>query len=134
MWAWSKPKRIFWQTSKLTHLNSWSLLRIMWEIEKMISVLLSYPCKMQQKTYLQGMWELCKSERISCQTSKRTHVISWSLLRFVEKYKRWFRFQYPIHINCWKNPTCKNVRMTLIWKNILLFKRVSPWSCWDSCD
>ena len=76
------------------------------EIEKVISVSLSYPYK-TKKIYLQGMWELCKSERISFQTSKRTHVISWSLLRFVEKYKRWFRFQYPIHINCWKNPTCK---------------------------
>ena len=79
------------------------------EIEKVISVSLSYPYKMK-KIYLQGMWELCKSERISCQTSKRTHVISWSLLRFVEKYKRWFRFQYPIHINCWKNPTCKKCK------------------------
>ena len=62
-----------------------------------------------KKIYL-GMWELCKSERISCQTSKLTHVISWSLLRFVEKYKRWFQFQYPIHINCWKNPTCKECK------------------------
>ena len=41
------------------------------------------------------------------------------------KLKRQFQLQYPFHVNCWKNSTCKECED----KANLKEYRVSPWSC-----
>ena len=71
MQGWRKSERILCQTSILTHAIPWSLLRFVWEIQKVISVTVSYSCKLLgKKLYLQGMWGWSESERISYQILK----------------------------------------------------------------
>ena len=64
MQGWRKSERILCQTSILTHAIPWSLLRFVWEIQKVISVTVSYSCKLLgKKLYLQGMWGRSECEK-----------------------------------------------------------------------
>ena len=70
MRGWRKSERITCQTSILTHAIPWSL-------QKVISVTVSYSCKLLGgKFYLQGMWGWSGSERIFYKIVKS--VSPWS--------------------------------------------------------
>ena len=47
----SKSKRIPCQTSTLKHTILWSLMRFMWEMHELISVTVSYECKLLKKNH-----------------------------------------------------------------------------------
>ena len=82
------------QTSILTHAIPWPLLRYVWKIQKVISVTVSYPCKLLKKLYLQGVSE---SERLSYQILN--HESLWTYWDSWYWWKIWFKLKYTC--NCW---------------------------------
>ena len=104
-----------------------------------IGLQLKYPWRFRKKSYLQGIQELCQSERIFCQTSILTHLLPLSLLMiFLWEIEKVISVTVSFPWKLLKKFTCKKYENDANCKRFLvkhLYSRMQFLAlCWYLCD